>query len=79
MAMKQINRNSPVIIGGIGGSGTRVVAEILMRIGIYLGHTLNASLDNLWFTALFKRLDLFKKEQDERKAEIKKGLDILIK
>ena len=74
--MQQINRNSPVIIGGIGGSGTRIVAEILIHIGIHLGHTLNASLDNLWFTALFKRLDLFKKEHGERKAEIKKGLDI---
>ena len=74
--MKQVNRNSPIVIGGIGGSGTRVVADILMRVGIYLGNKLNQSLDNLWFTILFKRIDLFEKEEKEREAEVKKGLDI---
>lgn len=75
--MKHINKNSPIIIGGVGGSGTRLIAEILTRIGVYLGNTLTESLDNLWFTALFKRRDLFEKDSKERKAEIKKGLDIL--
>ena len=44
----------PVAIGGVGGSGTRVVAAALRRAGWYLGDDLNAALDNLWFTLLFK-------------------------
>jgi hypothetical protein len=69
-----IDKNSPVVIGGIGGSGTRVVAEICQRLGIYLGRTLNESLDNLWYTALFKRSDLF--ESTNKDNQIRKGLDI---
>jgi len=45
----------PVAIGGIGGSGTRVVATFLHMLDYYLGDDLNESLDNLWFTLLFKR------------------------
>jgi hypothetical protein len=69
------DKKSPVVIGGIGGSGTRVVAEICQHLGIYLGRNLNDSLDNLWYTALFKRSDLFtsKKKDDQ----IRKGFDIL--
>lgn len=44
----------PVAVGGVGGSGTRVVAEVLERSGRYLGSDLNAARDNLWFTLLFK-------------------------
>lgn len=47
--------SGPVVIGGIGGSGTRVVAHILSSLGYYLGSDLNDSLDNLGFTLLFKR------------------------
>lgn len=43
------------MIGGAGGSGTRVVAQILLELGYYLGYDLNAANDNLWFTLLFKR------------------------
>lgn len=45
----------PVAIGGVEGSGTRVVAEILRRAGLYMGADLNRSLDNLWFTLLLVR------------------------
>ncbi|NWK97726.1 hypothetical protein DM806_19115 [Sphingobium lactosutens] len=45
----------PVAIGGIGGSGTRVVAALLRQMGHYIGSDLNPALDNLWFTLLFKR------------------------
>jgi hypothetical protein len=48
----------PVAIGGIGGSGTRLVAEIVRRLGFYLGRDLNVAVDNLWFTLLFKRFEL---------------------
>jgi hypothetical protein len=69
------DKRSPVVIGGIGGSGTRVVAEICQRLGIYLGRNLNDSLDNLWYTALFKRSDLFTSKKKDN--QIRKGLDIL--
>ncbi|HUD90836.1 sulfotransferase [Sphingobium sp.] len=48
----------PVAIGGIGGSGTRVVAALLQRLGHHIGSDLNQALDNLWFTLLFKRRDI---------------------
>src|SRR5215469_6992799 len=57
----------PVAIGGIGGSGTRVVATFLHMLDYYLGDDLNESLDNLWFTLLFKRRSvLLEDEQDIR-------------
>lgn len=37
----------PVAIGGVGGSGTRVVAEIVRSLGYYLGGDLNSANDNL--------------------------------
>lgn len=45
-------------IGGVGGSGTRVVAGLLQNLGFYLGSDLNKSKDNLWFTLLFKRREI---------------------
>jgi hypothetical protein len=48
----------PVAVGGVGGSGTRVVAAILVRLGFFLGSDLNDVLDNLWFTLLFKRPEI---------------------
>lgn len=45
----------PLVIGGIGGSGTRVAAQLLIELGFYLGDDLNAALDNLTSTFLFKR------------------------
>lgn len=44
----------PVAIGGIGGSGTRLIAGLLRDAGIFMGDGLNASNDLLWFTLLFK-------------------------
>lgn len=45
----------PIVIGGVGGSGTRVVAQMLRDLGVYLGADLNPALDNLWFTVLFRK------------------------
>lgn len=44
----------PVAIGGLGGSGTRVVANILAQSGVRIGAHLNGALDNLFFTNLLK-------------------------
>lgn len=69
-----INYHSgPVIIGGIGGSGTRVIAEIFVRCGFYIGSDLNESLDNLCYTLLFKRKRWFQRNR-KNKAAIEKLL-----
>ncbi len=44
----------PIAVGGVGGSGTRVVAAVLRVAGYDIGSDLNDALDNLWFTLLFK-------------------------
>jgi Sulfotransferase family len=44
-----------VAMGGVGGSGTRLVAEIVQKLGFYIGSYLNQAHDNLWFTFLLKR------------------------
>ena len=48
----------PVAIGGLGGSGTRVVASALRSAGYFMGKDLNGAEDNLWFTLLFKRPEI---------------------
>ncbi len=45
----------PLVIGALGGSGTRLIASILIESGYHLGDDLNPERDNLWFTLLFKR------------------------
>ncbi len=69
----------PVAIGALGGSGTRIYAEILREIGLYIGSDLNPALDNLWFTLLFKRPKWFIKHYTNNKSEISKGLHIFEK
>jgi hypothetical protein len=44
-----------IAVGGIGGSGTRVIAQVLSELGVFIGHDLNRANDNLLFTLLFKR------------------------
>ncbi len=43
----------PIIVGGIGGSGTRVVAEIIKATGIFIGSNLNEAYDNLTLAKQF--------------------------
>jgi hypothetical protein len=50
--------HSMFAVGGVGGSGTRVVAGFLQKIGFFLGSDLNGPKDNLWFTFLFKRPEI---------------------
>jgi hypothetical protein len=69
-------QNGPVIMGGIGGSGTRVMAEIVSLFGFYIGKDLNAASDNLSYTLLFKRPRWFKKNFNNT-AKINTGFRIL--
>jgi len=57
--------NNVFAIGALGGSGTRAVAEVLIKAGIYLGADLNNANDNLVFTRLFKQPDWFNKATEE--------------
>jgi GT2 family glycosyltransferase len=45
----------PGVIGATGGSGTRVIAEIVQRGGMFVGSDLNRSLDALDFAAFSDR------------------------
>lgn len=55
----------PVVVGGVGGSGTRLVAECLKEAGFYVGTDLNEANDNLWFTLLFKRIGVLSASEEE--------------
>lgn len=66
----------PVAIGGVGGSGTRVIAKILKELGFYIGNDLNSAYDNLWFTLLFKRPRWFAKNSGE---EVLNGIRVFEK
>lgn len=70
--------NGPVVVGGLGGSGTRVVAEIMAACGYHIGRDLNAASDNLWFTFLFKRPLWYPQHRDDRET-LETGLSLLEK
>ncbi len=46
---------SPVIVGGVGGSGTRVVTEVMKRAGYFMGDDLNLSNDNMQLAGYFPK------------------------
>lgn len=54
----------PVVIGGTGGSGTRVVAELVRGLGVYLGTHVNDAIDALaWVAALDAWIPAFLRSQ----------------
>lgn len=59
------SHTDPVVIGGVGGSGTRLIAQCLNELGFFIGHDLNEANDNLWFTLLFKRTEILTSTQEE--------------
>jgi hypothetical protein len=67
----------PLVIGGLGGSGTRLVAEIVQELGCFLGDDLNQARDNLWFTLLFKRPRWYAEAMARDPQEVKVGFRIL--
>jgi len=69
-----VSEAEPVAIGGVGGSGTRIVAYLLRELGFDIGEDLNESLDDLCFTALFKRGCLWPPEAHQ--AELRHALEI---
>ncbi|MFG0317209.1 MAG: sulfotransferase [Planctomycetota bacterium JB042] len=69
--------DGPFVIGGLGGSGTRLVARIVIDAGVDLGRDLNDSLDHLGFTLLFKRPRWLDRAERERPAELDRAFSIL--
>lgn len=58
---------SPITVGGVGGSGTRLVTELLKQMGIFMGNVLNESNDNMQLAnsfPTFRRL-IQNKEYDD--------------
>ncbi len=66
---------APVAVGGVGGSGTRLIALFLKRLDFHIGDDLNSALDNLWFTLLFKREEIL----SSNKAEFETLVNIFVK
>ena len=71
-----LSNAAPVVLGGIGGSGTRVVTQLLQSLGFDMGSDLNESLDDLGFTALFKRPSLWPLESHQ--IQLKQALRIYL-
>ena len=59
------NYTHPVVIGGVGGSGTRLITRLLNELDFFMGSDLNDSYDNLWFTLLFKRTGILTAPEEE--------------
>ena len=73
--------SAPVIVGGLNGSGTRVVAAVLQHEGFYVGQDHNTALDNLWFTLLLKRPRWYAQhaQQSSTDPEVQRTFGLLTK
>ncbi|MCE5262210.1 MAG: sulfotransferase [Deltaproteobacteria bacterium] len=78
LVQESIKRNGPVVVGGVGGSGTRVVVKILSTLGFFVGGDLSEAGDNYWHTMLLKRPRWYPKVRDDRRT-IRVGLSLLSK
>jgi hypothetical protein len=58
-------RSDGIAIGGVGGSGTRLVAGALAAAGYFIGYDLNEASDNLAFSLLFARREILDASDDE--------------
>ena len=69
----------PLIIGGLGGSGTRVVAKLAIDLGFDMGFDLNEELDGRWFNLLFYRPDWLPTWFGKSGDEVATGLALMRK
>lgn len=67
-------RDPHVAIGGVGGSGTNLIAAITRKLGVNIGFDLNPSQDNLAWTLLFKRPEVLSMDD----AALAKDLAIFV-
>ena len=79
-----LKHRPPIVVLGSGGSGTRVIAEVLMKCGCYIGRNLNAALDNMDFAFTFPARILWLKKNfpfetlDQRKS-VMEALSLFLK
>lgn len=73
----KLNKEPFVVVGGVGGSGTRLIAMILSGLGLNIGSNLNEPLDNNNFVYLFRRVETL--EVMKHKKMFKMYLNILRK
>ncbi len=66
-----------MVIGGVGGSGTRIVADMVRGLGTDLGNDLNDSSDNLWATLLLRRPVWYRENRLDGGHEIDRALTVL--
>ena len=52
---ERLKRAPPLVIGGTGGSGTRLIAQLCLSAGYHLGTRLNGALDALNFYDFYDR------------------------
>ena len=55
--------DNPVLVGGLGGSGTRIVCQILIDGGYYMGANLNSYNDSLDFVPFYEKWTNFYLQQ----------------
>lgn len=46
----------PVVVGGVGGSGTRIAAKMVESLGFFMGDDLNHAHDNMRLASRFKEI-----------------------
>lgn len=69
--MDNLKLNSPIVIGGIGGSGMRVLVLIFEKLNIYMGRGhLDETLDDTYYTFIFKRQIKLSSEQFKQYLQI---------
>jgi hypothetical protein len=66
--LKRKKESPYVVVGGVGGSGTRLIASILATLGLNIGTDLNEAYDNLSFTLLYKDVPTLTMEKDTFEA-----------
>jgi hypothetical protein len=65
VSKQRLALHQPVIIGGIGGSGTRVLALLLEQMGVYMGDYNSRDRDSGFFGKLIARYPQFWKAKNE--------------
>jgi hypothetical protein len=66
----------PLAIGGVGGSGTRLIAQIAREVGYYTGADLSRQGDNQWFALLLRRPAWYAEQVAEGGGAIGRVLEI---
>ena len=59
----------PILIGGVGGSGTRLFAENMLAAGLRTMNDINGAIDSVAIALLFKRPDLLQELDDPARID----------